>query len=92
MEWGEMNNQNLDINWHDIPDAESRLELLRKRDVEVAEISRGLQMRARINHLEAENAQLRSMESIWLTNRIGRLYFAVPRRFLKFFRRMISGK
>lgn len=87
-----MTDKNLDINWNNMPDAESRLELLRKRDVEVANISKGLQMRSRIHHLEAENAQLRSMESIWLTNRIGRLYFAVPRRFLKLFRRIISGK
>lgn len=87
-----MTDKNLDINWNDLPDAESRLELLRKRDVEVANISKGLQMRSRIHHLEAENAHLRSMESIWLTNRIGRLYFAVPRRFLKLFRRIISGK
>jgi hypothetical protein len=87
-----MTDKNLDINWNNMPDAESRLELLRKRDVEVAKISKGLQMRSRIHHLEAENALLRSMESIWLTNRIGRLYFAVPRRFLKLFRRIISGK
>jgi hypothetical protein len=84
--------EKLDVNWKNYPDAEARLEKLRSRDVEVASISQALQMRSRISHLEAEIAQLRSMESIWLTNRIGRLYFLIPRKFIKLFRRIVSGK
>jgi hypothetical protein len=80
------------IRWKNFPEAEVRLEELRERDIEISNISKGLQMRARINQLEGEIAQLRSMEGIWLTNRIGRLYFAIPRRFLRLFRRIISGK
>ncbi len=87
-----MSEKKLDVNfnWSDYPDAEARLEALRDRDLEVASIAKGLQMRSRITHLESENAQLRSMESVWLTNRTGRLYFMIPRSLLKFFRRLTS--
>lgn len=85
-----MSDKNLDIDWVDFPDAEKRLELLRDRDFEVASIAKGLQMRSRITYLENENAQLRAMESVWLTNRTGRLYFMIPRSLLKFFRKLTS--
>ena len=81
-----------DINLHEFPDAESRLEALRLRDLEVSEIAKGIQMRSRIINLEQEIAQLRAMEGVWLTNRIGRLYFMIPRRMLGLFRRIVSGK
>jgi len=81
----------LDIDWKEFPDAESRLDALRARDLEVSEIAKGIQMRSRITNLELEIAQLRSMEGVWLTNRIGRLYFSIPRRLLRLFRRIVSG-
>ena len=84
-------NKSLDINWKELPGAESRLEALRARDLEVSEIAQGIQMRSRITNLELEIAQLRSMEGVWLTNRIGRLYFSIPRRLLRLFRRIVSG-
>lgn len=87
-----MREEQFDLDWKNYPDAEARLEVLRQRDLEVASISKGLQMRSRISDLEKEIVQLRSMERIWLTNRIGRLYFLIPRRFLTLFRRIVSGK
>ena len=85
-----MNKEILDINWADFPDAESRIDTLRKRDVEVSSISKGLQMRTRISQLETENALLKSMEAEWLLNRTGRLYFMIPRSLLKLFRKITS--
>ena len=85
-----MSDKSSEIDWKNFPDAEARLEQLRGRDLEVANIAMGLQMRARISQLENENAQLRAMESVWLTNRTGRLYFMIPRSLLRVFRRLTS--
>ena len=70
------------------PDVKAKLEELRQRDVEVASIARGLQMRTRITKLENEIEQLRAVEATWLANRLSRLYFMIPRRLLKLLRRV----
>ncbi len=82
-----MEKNNSRLNWDDVADGESRLEDLRARDVEIANLAMGLQMRTRITKLEAEVAQLRSMERIWLGNRLSRLYFLAPRALIRLFKR-----
>jgi hypothetical protein len=67
--------------WQDLPGAEDRLEQLRDRDLELSQITLGLQMRTRITTLEQENAVLRSMEKTWSMSRVSRLYFTLPRIF-----------
>jgi hypothetical protein len=46
------------IEWLAVDDAESRLQALRDRDLEIGRIAQGLSMRQRISELEAENAHL----------------------------------
>ena len=66
------------IVWQEQPDPEKRLEELRNRDLELAKIALGLQMRSRITNLENENASLRAMQSAWTMSRVSRLYFTIP--------------
>ena len=82
-----MDKKNSKLNWDDVADGETRLEELRARDVEIANLAMGLQMRTRITKLEAEVAQLRSMEKIWMGNRLSRLYFLAPRALIRLFKR-----
>ena len=80
-----MSRESLRVSWSEVSDGEARLEELRVRDVEVANLAMGLQMRTRITNLEAEVAYLRSMERIWLGNRLSRLYFLAPRALIRLF-------
>ena len=68
-----------EIVWQNLPEAEKRLQILRDRDLEIAKIALGLQMRTRITSLEQENVRLRSMERVWAMSRIRRIYFSIPR-------------
>jgi hypothetical protein len=73
-----MNISNQNLIWKSLPGAEERLEELRKRDLEVANIAHGLQMRMRITDLENEIHVLRSIEKAWKLSRLSRLYFKTP--------------
>lgn len=84
-------NKEFDFDWQDVDEAELKLGSLRDRDLQVAAIAKGLNMRSRITQLEEEIAQLRSMEKAWITNRTGRLYFSIPRAFLKIFRKFTGS-
>jgi len=64
--------------WQEQPNSEQRLQELRDRDLEIAKIALGLQMRTRITNLENENASLRSMQGAWTMSRISRFYFTIP--------------
>ncbi len=66
-------------NWQDYPDGEERLSQLRARDLEIAKISLGLQMRTRISRLEHEVKLLRAMEDSWISSRMSRVYFLATR-------------
>ena len=74
-----MNKSSSNISWQNLPDAEERLDALRGRDLEIARIAVGLQMRTRITALEQENAALRAMRESWILSRVSRLYFSLPR-------------
>ena len=76
-----MAEESKNVVWQDLPGAEDRLEQLRDRDLELSQITLGLQMRTRITTLEQENAVLRSMEKTWSMSRVSRLYFTLPRIF-----------
>jgi hypothetical protein len=67
--------------FQDNPNAEERLKELRNRDLELAKISLGLQMRTRISRLEHENRVFRKMEGAWILSRFSRLYFLATRFF-----------
>jgi hypothetical protein len=67
--------------WQSNPNAEERLEELRKRDLEVARIAQGLQMRTTISNLEHQIKMLRSMEDSWKLSKLSRLFFKLSRFF-----------
>jgi hypothetical protein len=64
--------------WQEQPNSEQRLQELRDRDLEIAKIALGLQMRTRITALENENAALQSLRNVWSMSRISKLYFTIP--------------
>jgi hypothetical protein len=67
--------------WQSNPNAEERLEELRKRDLEVARIAQGLQMRTTISNLEHQIKMLRSMEDSWKLSRLSKIFFKLSRLF-----------
>jgi len=64
--------------WQDEPNSEQRLQELRDRDLEIARVALGLQMRTRITTLENENTILQSLRDVWSMSRISKLYFTIP--------------
>ena len=64
--------------WQEQPNSEQRLQELRDRDLEIAKIAVGLQMRTRITALENDNAALQSLRNVWSMSRISKLYFTIP--------------
>jgi hypothetical protein len=64
--------------WQEQPNSEQRLQELRDRDLEIAKIALGLQMRTRITALENENATLQNLRDAWSMSRISKLYFTIP--------------
>ena len=85
-----MNKLSQNLFWENTPDAEERLQELRTRDLEVAKIAHGLQMRTRITDLENEIAILRTIEKDWKLRRLSKLYFTAP-RILRALLRRIKG-
>ncbi len=86
-----MNNSVEKITWQKLPDAEQRLSELRQRDLEIASIALGLQLRTKLTSLEQEVLILRSIEKSWSQSRISKLYFSIP-RILRALLRRIKGK
>ena len=76
------------MNFQDIPDGEARLQDLRNRDLEIARLALGLQMRTRITNLENENRVLKSMEKTWSMSRVSALYFSLPKLMRKVLNRL----
>lgn len=68
-----------DIHLQEIPDAEERLNHLRARDFEIANLATNFQMRSRINSLEREVSLLKSIQDTWVLTRFSRLYFKLTR-------------
>ena len=79
-----MANQSNRSDWSEFSEGEEKLQELMNQDLVVAELAQTLQLKLRVEQLELEVAQLRALESVWLGNRISRLYFAIPRKLLRF--------
>ena len=73
------NNLFTDMHLHEIPDAEERLNHLRARDVEIANLAINSQMRSRMNSLEREVSVLKSFHDAWVFTRFRKLYFKLTR-------------
>lgn len=79
------------VHFHELPDAEERMNDLRARDMEIASLSTNFQMRSRINSLEREVSVLTSIHDTWVLTRFNRLYFNLT-RLAKLTRRILSSK
>lgn len=73
------NNLFTDMHLHELPNAEERLNVLRARDVEIANLAINSQMRSRMNSLEREVSILKSFQDAWVFSRFRGLYFNITR-------------
>jgi hypothetical protein len=87
-----LSNRENDLDWAEVKNSEEMLSALRDKDNNVADLGKVLFMRNRITQLEKELSHYKSLEHIWHTNRIGRLYYGIPRSLISLFRKIVSKK